>query len=126
MAMRHGGNLLYYVQEPRMPAHEAREGQLPRQALMSRRFRCIIRFAAEKPSDAVLQFAPVERSNNKVVDRVGGGPHEIVVPGQDRERRRADRGLGEPVKEIVHRRGTRNRHCNHEVQRLLAQSFRKR
>src|SRR5437879_6005182 len=54
MPTRHGRDLLYCVQERRMPAHEAREGQLPRQALMSRRFCLIIRFAAKEPSDAVL------------------------------------------------------------------------
>ena len=103
-----------------MPANKTREGQLPRQALMGHRFRPVIRFAAEKPSDAVLQFDRPERNNNEVVHSLGHGAHQIVVPRQDREGRGADRGLGKPMKEVVDRRAARNRHRNHEIQRLLA------
>ena len=102
MAARHGGNLLYRVKERRMPAYETRERQFARQALMSCRFRPAIRFAAEKPGDAVLQFDRTEWSNNEVVHCLGSGAHQIVIPRQNRERWGTDRVLGEPVKEIVH------------------------
>jgi hypothetical protein len=101
MAARHGGNLLYCTQERWMPANKTSECQLPRQALMGRRLRPLIRFAAEKPSNAVLQFDRPERNNNEVVHCLGRGAHQIVVARQDCKRRGADRGLGEPMKEIV-------------------------
>ena len=109
-----------------MLANKPGEGQFARQVLLSCRFHTIIRRSAEQPGDPALQFARAERRDDEIVDRFRRCGHQVVVRRQDRERRRADRVLREPVKEIDDQVAARNRNRNDEIQSTLVQSVMER